>query len=308
MKKVIGIGETILDIIFKNNQPVKAVPGGSVFNSIISLGRIGANAILVSETGNDHVGKIITAGLEESGVNAAYLYRFRDAKSPIALAFLNENNDAEYIFHKESCNDHLEIDFPPIEADDIVLYGSYFVLNPMLRNKVKAFLEYARSRGAILYYDVNFRKNHEAEKLKLSEALIENLEFADIVRGSIDDFKVLYDLDDAAEIYKQKIKFYCPNFICTHGGDGVKLFTRNHTTDYNVPAVEVVSSVGAGDNFNAGVVYGMIESATRRDEIESLTAEKWDRIIRCGLDFSAHACTLVDNYIEKEWAENYKNR
>lgn len=308
MKNVIGIGETILDIIFKNDQPVKAVPGGSVFNSIISLGRIGAKAILVSETGNDHVGSIVTAGLEESGVDASYLYRFRDAKSPIALAFLNADNDAEYIFHKESSNDHLEIEFPPIEPDDIVLYGSYFVLNPVLRSKVKAFLEYARSRGAILYYDVNFRKNHEAEKLKLSEALIENLEFADIVRGSIDDFKVLYGLDDAGEVYRQKIKFYCPNFICTHGGDGVKLFTRDLTKSYSVPKVEVVSSVGAGDNFNAGAVYGMMLETVERDTIDRLTAEKWDAIIGCGLDFSAHACTLVDNYIEKSWADNYRKK
>lgn len=31
MRKVFGIGETILDIIFRNDQPQKAVPGGSVF-------------------------------------------------------------------------------------------------------------------------------------------------------------------------------------------------------------------------------------------------------------------------------------
>ena len=41
MRKVIGIGETVLDIIFKNDQPIGAVPGGSVFNGVISLGRSG---------------------------------------------------------------------------------------------------------------------------------------------------------------------------------------------------------------------------------------------------------------------------
>ena len=34
MRKVIGIGETILDILFKDSQPTAAVPGGSVFNGI----------------------------------------------------------------------------------------------------------------------------------------------------------------------------------------------------------------------------------------------------------------------------------
>ena len=33
MRKVIGIGETVLDIIFKNGKPIEAVPGGSSFNA-----------------------------------------------------------------------------------------------------------------------------------------------------------------------------------------------------------------------------------------------------------------------------------
>lgn len=59
MRKVIGIGETILDILFKDSQPTAAVPGGSVFNGIISLGRLGVNVTFISETGNDKVGDII---------------------------------------------------------------------------------------------------------------------------------------------------------------------------------------------------------------------------------------------------------
>ena len=307
MKKVIGIGETILDILFKDNQPMKAVPGGSVFNCIISLGRMGMSAILVSEAGNDRVGDIVVDSLVDSGVDASYIYRYDDAKSPVSLAFLDSNNDAEYIFHKVAPATHLDIEFPNIEPDDVVVYGSYFVLSPMLRSKVKAFLEYARSRGAILYYDVNFRKNHAAEKLKLSEALIENLEYADVVRGSIDDFNVLYGMSDAAKVYKERIKFYSPNFICTHAGDGVKLFTRDFTADYAVPAVEVVSSVGAGDNFNAGLIYGILVSGVSRNELSTLSRDGWDSIVKCGIDFSAHACTLMDNYIEKSWTKAYKN-
>ena len=38
MRKVIGMGETIMDIIFHGAQPTAAVPGGSSFNSIISIG------------------------------------------------------------------------------------------------------------------------------------------------------------------------------------------------------------------------------------------------------------------------------
>ena len=149
MKRIIGIGETILDILFKDGQPVKAVPGGSVFNSIVSLGRMGCNVALVSEVGGDRVGNMVVDFLAANGVDTSSVYRFRDAKSPVSLAFLDENNDAEYMFYKEPADDHLQIEFPQIEPGDIVLYGSYFVLNKQLRPKVKAFLEYARSRGAM---------------------------------------------------------------------------------------------------------------------------------------------------------------
>ena len=71
MSKVIGIGETVFDILFKNNQPVKAVPGGSVYNSIISLGRVGADAAFISEVGDDRIGEIILSHLRDSGVDAS---------------------------------------------------------------------------------------------------------------------------------------------------------------------------------------------------------------------------------------------
>ena len=56
MRKVIGIGETVLDIIFKDGKPTEAVPGGSTFNGIVSLGRAGVDVTFLTETGDDRVG------------------------------------------------------------------------------------------------------------------------------------------------------------------------------------------------------------------------------------------------------------
>ncbi|MBR5860063.1 MAG: carbohydrate kinase [Bacteroidaceae bacterium] len=305
MARVIGIGETVFDILFKNGQPVKAVPGGSVYNSIISLGRVGAAASFISEVGDDNIGQIILSHLKDSGVDASAVCSFTGGKSPLALAFLNERNDAEYLFYKDYPNNRLEVEFPTIEPGDIVLYGSYFVLNPVLREKTKAFLEYAHERGALLYYDINFRKNHVHERIKLSEALIENLEFADIVRGSADDFNYLYEMTSADKIYKEKIRFYSPNFIFTSGDGDVRLFTKGHEATFPVKKVNVVSTVGAGDNFNAGVVYGLLKAGVDRESLSQLTPQDWNGILSCGLDFSAHACELIENYVDKEWAANY---
>ena len=68
-KRVIGIGETVLDILFKNDQPQKAVPGGSTFNSIVSLGRAGVPCAMVTEVGGDHVGDMICRYCDENVVS-----------------------------------------------------------------------------------------------------------------------------------------------------------------------------------------------------------------------------------------------
>lgn len=308
MGRVIGIGETILDILFKDNQPVKAVPGGSVYNSMISLGRMGLDVAFISEVGDDRVGGMILSHLRDSGVDATAVCSFSGGKSPLSLAFLDKNNDAEYLFYKDYPNNRLEVEFPEIGEGDIVVYGSYFVLNPVLRPKTKAFLEYAHERGALLYYDINFRKTHIPERIKLSEALIENLEFADIVRGSADDFRYLYDSDDAEKIYRANIKFYCPNFIFTSGDGDVRLFFASGNKSYPVKKVNVVSTVGAGDNFNAGAVYGLSTLGITRENLSSMDVEQWNKVMACGLDFSAHACTLIENYVDKQWAAEYKKR
>ena len=68
MRKVIGIGETILDIIFRDNRPTAAVPGGSVFNGIVSLSRTGVPVCFISETGNDRVGDIILRFMRDNHI------------------------------------------------------------------------------------------------------------------------------------------------------------------------------------------------------------------------------------------------
>ena len=130
MRKVIGIGETILDIVFKNNQPTKAVPGGSVFNGLISLGRAGVDTTFISEVGNDRVGKTILDFMKDNGVNGDHVCVYPDSKSPVSLAFLNEQNDAEYIFYKDYPSLRLDVELPEVNADDIVMFGSFYAISP----------------------------------------------------------------------------------------------------------------------------------------------------------------------------------
>ena len=304
MRKVIGIGETVLDIIFRNEQPISAVPGGSTFNAIISLGRSGVETGFISETGNDRVGRNIIQFLRDNGCQADSVNVYPDSKSPLSLAFLNEQNDAEYIFYKDHPHDRLDFNYPEIQPNDLVLFGSYYPLNDVIRPQVKGFLDYAHEHGAILYYDVNFRASHQHEVMKITPNLLENFELADIIRGSSEDFEVLFKKNDPEAIYRSQIDFYTKKFICTNGSEPVELRADNgFKKQYPIlKNDQVVSTIGAGDNFNAGIVYGLIKNNIKRNDLESgLTEEQWDAIISTAQQFSAEACKTLFNYVSPEF-------
>lgn len=310
MRKVIGIGETMLDIIFKNGKPIEAVPGGSTFNGIVSLGRAGVKTVFVSETGNDRVGEYVRDFLRDNNVDTSAINVFQETKSPVSLAFLDNDNNADYIFYRDQKHDHMDFAYPDIQKDDIVVFGSFYAVNPALRPQVSGLLEYARQRGAIIYYDVNFRKAHQADVMKVTPNLIDNLEYADIVRGSKEDFEVLYKKDSAERVYRAETSFYCKRFIYTDGPNPVSVFSNNgFHKEYAMPKTETVSTIGAGDNFNAGFIYGMIKCGVTRDDVEQgLSEEVWDKLIATATAFSADCCKDIFNYISKEFGQQLQNK
>ncbi len=308
MRKVIGIGETVLDIIFKGDQPIQAVPGGSAFNSVISLGRAGVPTLFISEAGNDRVGQQVIRYLETNGVDATNVCVFPNSKSPISLAFLDDNNNAEYLFYKDHPHDQLDFVYPEIHEDDIVLFGSFFAINPVVRPQVFGFLDYARQHGAILYYDVNYRSSHKGDLMKVTPNLLENFELADIVRGSDEDFEVMYNKKDCDEVYRSEISFYTKKFIYTRGAEPVEVRADGgFSKQYPVLPTETVSTIGAGDNFNAGFVYGLIKYGVTRSDIEiGLSEEQWDKLIASAQAFSANCCKSLGNSIDAAFAAQLK--
>lgn len=305
MRSVFGIGETILDIIFKEEQPYKAVPGGSVFNGLVSLGRLQVPVTFISEIGEDQVGELILRFMEQNHISTQYIDRFPDGKSPISLAFLDANRNAKYAFYKDYPTQRLEVPFPRIEADDIFIIGSYYALNPALRPRMVEFLQYAHERKAIIYYDLNFRKAHAHEAIRLMPTVLENLEYADIVRGSDEDFLNLFGEQAGDRVYADHIQFYCDRLITTYGAKGVDLYTSRFKQHYDALAIEPQSTIGAGDNFNAGLIFGLLKEDVRLKDLADLTPDSWERIIRHGMALAGEVCQSYDNYISTDFASRY---
>lgn len=294
--RVIGIGETVLDILFKDDQPLKAVPGGSTFNSIVSLGRAGVNCVMVTEVGGDHVGDMICRFLNENGVSSEYVFRREHVKSPISLAFLDEHNDAQYVFYKDHASVSLDGKLPAFSKNDVVLFGSFFAINPAIRPVVGGLLRKAHEAGAWLYYDVNFRKNYIADIPILKPNIEENMGLANVVRGSMEDFDYLYGLHDGDAIYAQ-VSRYCSTLILTDGARSIRVYSPEGCETYPVQPIETVSTVGAGDNFNAGYIYAKMQGIN--DQASRIAmAQRW----------SQDVCRQLGNNISDELVASIHKR
>ena len=303
MRTVTAMGETIMDILFRNNQPVAAVPGGSSFNSIISIGRTGLPCRFIGYTGQDKVGRDTQAFLSKNGVSIE-LFEVREGeKSAISLAYLDENGDATYQFYKNTPRANPKWQMPQFGEDDVLLYGSYYAVCEGMRPQVAPTLRKAREAGAILYYDLNFRRSHAHELEALLPAIHQNFRESTLVRGSADDFEVMYQTRDARQIYARHISKYCPLFICTAGGGMITVCTPTEAHDFQTPQLpNVVSTVGAGDNFNAGFIYGLLRLGVTRDQLLNLDREGWQRLIHYATLFAAQACQSTDNFVGNEFA------
>ena len=301
MRKIYGIGETVFDIIFKNGQPQAAKAGGAMQNSTVTLGRIGLPVYFISEYASDNVGSIIDNFLLENGVGTNYVDHFKEGKTKLALAFLNEKNDASYTFYQDYPEKRLNIDFPDLKKDDIILCGSIYAITPEIRKKFRDLTMQAKENGAIVIYDPNFRPTHSSDLDFLKPMIIENMQTAKLIRGSDEDFKNIFGANTPDEAW-DIIRKYCNCMVYTANAQGVYVRTVSYQGKFAVKAIKPVSTIGAGDNFNAGMMAAIYRNNISADQLDKMGEEQWSKVISMGVDFATNVCLSYENYISPEFA------
>ncbi len=303
MRKIYGVGETVLDIIFKGGQPQAAKAGGSVLNSVVSLGRMGLPVSFISEYGMDDVGELIDNFLNENGVNTSSVHRFEDGSTSLALAFLNEKNDAHYTFYKDFPGKRLDIDFPLLQKEDILQFGSFYAIWPEIRTKIKKFVQSSHDNGALVLYDPNFRKSHLSELGSLKPLIVENMRMSSLIRGSDEDFVNIFRVNSADEAW-EVVRNYSSCLVYTANTEGVYVRTNSFSGKFPVKSITPVSTIGAGDNFNAGILTSIYRNNITRDQLATIGSNEWKKIIGTAVDFATHVCLSYENYISAEFAKS----
>jgi fructokinase len=271
-----------------------------MLNTAVSLGRAGIHVELISEIATDQTGEMIVSFLHDNHVGTDYLNRYPDGKTTIALAFLNERADAAYSFYSDLPKERLTGKLPEPTGNDIVLFGSFFSLTDGIHEKLVAFLAAARLNNALIMYDPNFRKPHLPELPEVLPRILENISAADIIRGSDEDFLHIFALQKPADVYSRIMSRDSQALVYTRSGESVSILTANPAVSIPVPHIEPLSTIGAGDAFNAGLIYGLMKEGIKQEQIPFLSAGEWEKIGGNAIRFSQDVCMSYDNYISDD--------
>ncbi len=299
------LGESLMDLIFESESKIIAKSGGAMLNLSVSLGRCGLEVSLISELGDDIVGDKIVNFLRENNVDEKYINRYVHNKSPLALAVLDENSVPAYSFYKPY-PDKRALKTPVlINEDDILVFGSFYSLEKSIHKYIKKLTDKAKSSKAIIIYDPNIRMAHKIDSENTRKYLIENLAAADIIKGSNEDFCNIFGNEDDYFIVTELRKINPKALIfITKGSEGARVFTKEKNYSINADSVSLISTIGAGDNFTAGIVYSLKKQNISKNDLTHLDSNSLKKMLEDGKRFSSNVCASYENYISKEFANS----
>lgn len=253
---ILCAGEALIDMLPRTatsgENAFAPLAGGSVFNTAIALGRLGAPVQFFCGLSSDLFGDVLRNELAASGVDSSPAHI---SDRPTTLAFVKlTNGHASYAFYDENTAHRMitKADLPKVIADAIFFGGISLVVEPCAAAYQALMLREAKSRVTMI--DPNIRPSFINDEAAYRTRLASMFAVADIVKTSDEDLEWITGGTDAKSLFEgTSVQI----ILLTRGADGVTVLTRDGAKD--VPAVKatVVDTVGAGDTFSAGFLASL---------------------------------------------------
>jgi len=256
---LLSCGDALIDFL-----PVKStdgsdaflpVVGGSCLNVAIGMARLGAPAAFVGGISTDLFGGMIADHALASQVSLQYATRIA---RPTKLAFVQTGEaEPQYTFYDEETASRHWTYRPgsiPFAQIDAIHVGSTTLIDDKLAAETMRMVENARS--STLSFDPNCRPSLVTDKAAYVSRMNQFVERADIVRMSDSDFAFLYNGSDYAKVAERLLAGSPRLFIVTCGGRGVRAWHQlAGAVQVDAPRVKIVDTIGAGDSFQAALLF-----------------------------------------------------
>jgi fructokinase len=234
------------------------VAGGSCLNIAVGMARLGAPAGFVGGISTDLFGRIIADHASASRVDLRYAVR---SDLQTTLAFVRTvAGEPQYAFYDEATASRNwtyrpgSIPFDEIEAIHV---GSTTLANDQGAANALAMVKDAGG-SVTVSFDPNCRPNLVRHKPRYVDQMDAFAAAADIVRMSDVDFQFLYGGNDYAGKAKSLVAAGASLVVVTRGIKGAQAWHgAAGLVEVEAPATEVVDTVGAGDSFQAALLFAL---------------------------------------------------
>lgn len=299
---ILCCGEALIDLIPNDGADPTPLVGGSVLNTAVALGRLGAPVGLLTGLSSDAYGQQIEAHLTESHVHTSFAIR---SNRPTTLAIVHfENGQPRYEFRDEGSAMRM---ITPADMPDIpgtvtaMVFGCISLIGTPVSDAL-ADLCVNRPQGVVALLDTNIRPSFVDDEVAYRARLKRMLATTEIVKASDEDLDWLLPgaRDPIAELHAMGPAIV----LLTKGADGAEIHTASGAV-IRAPAekVDVVDTVGAGDTFNAGFLKALLDAGLLSpDGLAKADATAIEAALRLGI--RAAAVTVSRPGANPPWAKD----
>lgn len=239
-----------------SGQRARLIPGGSVANSLAGIGKLGLKTAFIGRVADDALGLSYAEQTEAAGTVFVNPPVGGD-QLPTSRSMIMVTPDGE-----RSMNTYLGIsaELGPDDVNPSVFHGAgWLFLEGYLFDKPKgkdAFLKAARAchdaggQAGIALSDPFCVDRHREDFRKLVAGPM------DYVIGNVHEWTALYQVEDLEEALRLAAAD-CGTVICTRSGDDAILIRDGERVTAPVHRIVPVDATGAGDQFAAGLIYGL---------------------------------------------------
>jgi fructokinase len=293
---LLSCGDALIDFL-----PVKSVDGrdatvpvagGSCLNIAVGTARLGASAGFVGGISIDLFGRMIADHALASQVDLRYATR---SAHQTTLAFVRTvGGEPQYAFYDEATASRNWIYRPgsiPFDEIEAVHVGSTTLADDQGAADALALVEDARA-AVTISFDPNCRPKLVKHKARYGEQMDAFAAAADIVRMSDVDFEFLYGGSDHAERAKSLIKAGASLVVVTRGNKGAQGWHKEAgAVEVQAPSVKVVDTIGAGDSFQAALLFALRAiGRIGRQALAQTNSDELDRVLSFAASCAAFTC------------------
>ncbi|MBR2047835.1 MAG: carbohydrate kinase [Oscillospiraceae bacterium] len=281
---ITAVGEILIDLTQSGTNelgiPVFAAnPGGAPANLAVAAARLGASSAFIGKVGTDSYGTFLRNTLIDNGVDVSGMITDPVSRTTLAVVAVDKTGERTFSFYRDPSADvNLradEISEDQLKNTRFLHFGSVSLTTDPARTATLYAAKTAKSFGAIISYDPNYRASLWSDEATAIERMLEPLELVDVLKVSDEELPLLTgtaNLEEGSALLAAKgIRLV----LVTLGADGA--FYRFGDKTGRIPGVKVQvgDTNGAGDTFFGATLAQLSGVGT----LEALTAEKLEEIL-----------------------------